>query len=87
MKLKIMLKFRDWNYIFIMRFKLLETRMHGVLDKTMYHQTRLILREIGSDLGQLHDLTFFSTANRNCPVTRFLKQKTSLGYFAEECLE
>ena len=55
MKLKIMLKFRDLNYIFIMRFKLVETRMHGVLDKTMHHQTHLILGEIGSDLGQLHD--------------------------------
>ena len=41
-----------------MRFKLLKTRMHGVLHKTMHHKTQLILGEIGSDLGQLHDVSF-----------------------------
>jgi hypothetical protein len=54
LKWKIELKFVERNYIF-MRFKLLETTMHGVLDKAMHHKTQLILGEIGSDLRQLHD--------------------------------
>ncbi len=67
-----------------MRFKRPETRMHGILDKTMHHGTQLILEENGSDLGQLHDWSFLSTANGNCAMRRFLRKKTAIGYFCWE---
>jgi hypothetical protein len=55
--------------------------MHGVLHKTMHHKTQLILGEIGSDLGQLHDVSFSLNCQWELSHERVSDKKTSLGYF------
>jgi hypothetical protein len=53
-------------------------RMHGVLDIPCFTEHSYRLAVIwGSCMTDL----FLSTVNRNCPVRRFLRKKSSLGYF------
>ena len=57
--------------------------MHGLLDIPCFTSTVVP----GRDWQWFGAVEWLSTANRNCPVRRFLRKKTSLGYFAEKRLE